>query len=783
MALDPIKYETFYQKLDKAVNEGKEIVRYLSAGVITREAGEVQEAIYLPNGEAALIASGILMHIMNVTRVVRYMNANQYAAKDIGIYEGDQFINNDAYIGGMHNPDTGCVAPLFHEGKLIGYVAAISHTTEIGSIEVGGMSPSAVEAVHDGIHLPAVKLVERGLMRRDVMGLILRAVRDQTSAELDIRARLAGNDKTMKLVAELIEEFGLPFFEEALERLVDDAEAFARDRIRTLRPGVYRARAYDENSGLREKLAMMEVELEVTEAGDLIVRLPVVSPENRSYNNAYLPAVEATVFYYTLELLLYDCRWNSGLARAIKIADVPAGSRLNASPNASVGYATVGISTVFGDAFSVCLSRALYSAGRLNDVVGPSTCGNGTIAGGTNQYGDISVHVIMSHGTPRATGARIDKDGIDSSVTMYNPWTFISDVESEETLLPIIHLFRAHRPDSGGFGKFRGGTGVESLTMVYGSDSISMNHYGAGKRIASNQGMFGGYPGPAAFFDWMPESNIAEVIADGGEIPRSSGTALSEYFKGECITGQISVTSGERMLKTGAMFYNTTNGGGGGLGDPIERDPELIVKDVINKMATLEIAQKAYSVAINPETLEIDRQKTTQLRAERRKERLQRGIPGADYLGQLVKAREERRLPGAALDLIDETKSFSPHFGAELEQEKKLAAAGLKPIGKFKVVKKLLGLTPYVDIVEDEQGRKLAVCSNCGFGYCEATDNFKYYCLIHEREPAHFHSGRLAYDKDWCVFREFYCPSCAAQIEVETIAPGAPILRDYQLKF
>ena len=151
--LDPVQYEVFYQRLDKLLNEAKEVLRYLSGSVITREAGEVQEAFYLPNGEASHIAAGILMHIMNVTRVIRYMDANDYASEDIGVYEGDQFINNDAYLGGMHNPDIGIIEPIFYKGKHIGYLAGISHTTEVGGVDVGGMPPAATEAIHDGIHL------------------------------------------------------------------------------------------------------------------------------------------------------------------------------------------------------------------------------------------------------------------------------------------------------------------------------------------------------------------------------------------------------------------------------------------------------------------------------------------------------------------------------------------------------------------------------------------------------------------------------------------------------
>lgn len=185
--LDPIKYEILYSKLTHALNDAKETVRYLSSSTIVREAGESQSAFYLPTGEGVDIVAGILMHFLNVTRAIRYMNQQEYFKEGIGVYDGDMFINNDTYIGGMHLPDISQIVPLFHNRELFGYVATISHTSETGGIEPGGTCPSAKDAWHDGLHLPALKLVEKGVMRRDVLNLILRAVRTPTQMEIDIK--------------------------------------------------------------------------------------------------------------------------------------------------------------------------------------------------------------------------------------------------------------------------------------------------------------------------------------------------------------------------------------------------------------------------------------------------------------------------------------------------------------------------------------------------------------------------------------------------------------------
>ena len=119
--LDAIKYELLYQKLDAACNEAKDIVQYLSGSVIAREAGEIVTAFYLPeSGEAASLACSILMHIMTTTRAIQYMGDQRYA-EDIKINPDDQFLSNDAYIGGMHVPDFVMVAPLFYGDELVGW--------------------------------------------------------------------------------------------------------------------------------------------------------------------------------------------------------------------------------------------------------------------------------------------------------------------------------------------------------------------------------------------------------------------------------------------------------------------------------------------------------------------------------------------------------------------------------------------------------------------------------------------------------------------------------------
>ncbi|WP_206808768.1 hydantoinase B/oxoprolinase family protein [Paradesulfitobacterium ferrireducens] len=781
--LDPVKYEIFYNRLSHILNEGKEVLRYLSGSTIAREGGEVAQAFYLPTGEAVHIACGILMHILNVTRVIRYMRANNYEAEDIGIYDGDQFINNDAYIGGMHAPDMANVAPIFYNGELIGYTASISHTTETGGIEPGGMCPSALEAVHDGIHLPALKLIERGRMKQDVFNMILRSVRDPRAMELDIRARIAANERVRQRILELIEEVGPEFFITACKQLVHDAAEQLRAKVKMLKPGVYKARIYNDTVGvLGDKLAIIQVELGVTKEGELHVKVPVVSPQVRGFNNSYLPAVEASVFYTLLVEMAYDLRWNSGISDIVHI-EVPEKSRLNADEKQSVGYATVGIAQAFTNALTEAIGRAYFASGQKEEVMASGAvvcCG---IWGGIDQYGRPCGNILSQVWPASGSGGRHGRDGIDSSFQLFNPWSYSADTEGEEVLMPVLHWSAYQRPDSGGYGAFRGGCGISAIDIVHGSERIETYVIGTGGKIPINQGIFGGYPGGSVYSDRINNSNFFELM-NTKQLPYTF-KELRKKVKGEYVPGPPSIPS--RLSRPGDIIMYSSIGGGG-LGDPLERNPQSIVDDIKNGVATLEISQKVYCVALNPQTLEINQEETKALREAKKRERLRQGVPAITLLRSLVQKRKERQISEVAQSYLDELTEFSTAFKQELEHEEKISALNWEPIGRVGDVEKLFELTPYVNVGKTVDGKLVTYCGKCGFIYGGVKDNFKLFTLVYERDPQEVYPGdesgdRMAPDKDWCILREFYCPGCGTQIEVEATPPGTPFISNYSINF
>ena len=774
--LDPVKYELFYSRLQEALFDAKEAIRMLSASEIVREGGESMECVCLPDGESVLVSSGLLAHVASVTHNIRHMIDEKYD-EDIGIYKGDQFICNDCHIGGMHIPDMMLISPLFYDNRLIGWLGNGTHIPEVGAIEPGGIPASATEFWHEGICLPGVKIVERGKVRRDVMNMMRRAVRDPRGIDIDTRAKIAGNERARKNILEIIDEFGIDFYEAATRQLFLDAESQARKKIMGLAKGTFRARCYtDCVSANIQKLRMVELTFDITEDGAINITAPVVSPQGMGYNNCAFPALEGLIFCTLLWQIFYDARWNSGCLKALKF-DIPKGSMISADESAAVAYAPIGIGMQVMSCVNDIISRSSFISGGFGDIMAPCSFLNAILAGGLDRYGRNCAAALTS-AMMTGGGARYQKDGHDTSVTEWNPWTDFGDAEASEIKVPVFHLGRRHIPDSGGPGKYRGGSAGETTVSIHASPFAVVGHMAAGGYVTGVQGIYGGYPPPKTSLFIARDTDYLERAKKREPIPHGVKELLDIYGDKvqELYPAYIMTPTTENDIIASQCW------GGGGSGDVIERDTEAIVSDIKDKLLSFETAKDVYCVAVDPETLEVNEEETLKMREAKKKERLSQGIPGQKFISGLVDKRENRDFPKPMLDFFDELNSYSPGFREQLAFEKGFADRDIHEID-IRPVKDVLDLTPYTKVVEDEKGEKYTVCSQCGHVYCRAEENFKLYSLIYDRDPKEIQKGYLGPDKDWMIYREFYCPGCGSQIEMEGTAACCPILHNVELKF
>jgi acetone carboxylase gamma subunit len=317
--------------------------------------------------------------------------------------------------------------------------------------------------------------------------------------------------------------------------------------------------------------------------------------------------------------------------------------------------------------------------------------------------------------------------------------------------------------------------GAQNIFTPHQSPVTFFGLTGSGGYLSQVQGIYGGYPTPAGSLDIVWDSDIFERAKKNLEIPVT--LEQLDLFKGR--RESVYPSAASKPLKPGDL-YCVQYWGGGGSGDPIERDPQAVAQDLENQRTHWESAEKVYCVKIDRQTLKVDEEQTRKLREKRRQERLQQGIPGKKYVQQMVEKRKKGNLPDVVKAFLAEMTQFSGGFRKELEFEEHFAARPEKTYAKV-TGKELFKLTPYVKVIKAGDGKELLVCSECGHVFCEAAENFKLYCLIYDRDPAEVYLMNKAPNKDWMIFREFYCPECAAQVEVEGTPVGTPIIHTYEL--
>ena len=613
--LDPVRYEIFRHRLFHILEEGRLAMKMVSGSPVVVEGGETMCALYASDGTPILTAAGILLHCTGAMDFIR--KAIEWFEDDPGINEGDQFYFNDPYIGGQHLPDQMVVKPVFYQGRRIAWTGSMMHTSETGGIEPGGMSPSAKEIFHEGVRIRGLKIVEGGRFRKDVFQTIVQQTRDPHLVGLDIKARIAAVNVCARRYLELAEKFGAPFVAEASRRIIEDSEKMSRARLRELPDGTWRSRLYADTIGNREQPVLVQCTL--TKRADAITfDYTGSSPQVDGSVNATLSGCWGDLFVVLASQLFWDVSWNGGMFAPVRLV-APEGSVMNCTFPAATGVTTNSVGCLITAVAHECIAKLLYVAGRLEDVNsswrGPAST---PIFGGINQYGGPCIGVILD-AFGAGTGATPTRDGVDTGGNMMNPTSCISDVEILELNLPLLYLARRNGADTQGYGTYCGGMGPEMVYMIYGTQVMHMGLVGLGKKTPPNWGMFGGYPGAPqeAMFvrhsdirEWFAQSRCPRTYDDmkqlqGEHIYPSASTRVSPLSEYDVLLGRI--------------------GAGGGYGDPLDRDPDRVVRDVRRHALSRAVAEGIFGVVLDPRTGAPDAAATKARREALRAERLREG--------------------------------------------------------------------------------------------------------------------------------------------------------------
>jgi len=573
--IDPILASVFQRRFKSITEEMGLTLLRTTRSPILNEARDFVTGIYDARGRMLEQTEYIPVLAFAIQPALK----NVIAYFDGDIYPGDVIIHNDVFSGGNQNADVAIMKPVFYDESLVGWTVCKGHQADIGGAVGGGYNPEAREVWQEALRITPVKIFDKGEFRKDVWDLIFANIRYSIVQE-DIKAEIGGCNVGERGLVSLIGKYGLDTFLNHVEYLFDSTEKMVRNEIRGIPDGTYHGESFVFYDGIHEG-SKMKINLNVIVQGDEITfDYTGSSPQTEGFVNAPFAATASAVLLTFLMLINPDIPHNEGILRPIHI-HVPEGSFLNAKFPAATTFGN-SITGPNSDAIFRAFAEALpekVSAG-WNRFMGFNFTGYDPRK--KKNYVDILFLALKG-----GSGAVYMADGYDH-IGLINcaGGILAQDYEMFEIHDPHFLLKHEYLPDSGGAGKWRGGLGVETVFRAYG-EKLTGIAYGDGlDEEARAFGLFGGKSGSI---------NLVTLMYPSGE--------------------EKTVKSKEiiRDIPTNAIFRELA-GGGGGYGDPFERDAGLVAEEVKDGVISLEQARDLYGVSVHPSDFTVDYEETARLR-------------------------------------------------------------------------------------------------------------------------------------------------------------------------
>ena len=651
---NPIEYEKIWSRLRGGLVSARETAANISASVVVRELGELCFGLYTPEGDSITLSTGIMAHIHTMSMAIKHMVRSEYEDNP-GIAHGDIFVNNDPQLGDVHNADVQEFLPIFWDGELVGWAAGVTHEIDVGAPQPCGLPIGSVSRYEDGFILSCKKVGRDDRLDRDYERRSESATRMPFYWVLDEKCRISGCQMIRGTVLSLIKEIGVDAYKTFIREVIEDTRRNFVARIKeTLVPGTYRSPSFMDVPHAGDKGRMPDYaavnslmhcpfELEVDAEGSFDIVLEGASKWGFHSFNCTPSGLQSGLWVTLCQTLVPHEKVNDGAYLATSFR-TPHGSWSNPD--------NLSVSNTFSWAFLIpCfsglvhnISRGFASRGYLEEVLAayPYT-GNVTLGGGVNQYdhdGSWTNFEVSSCGI----SARWGTDGETGCAAVWNPEGDMGDVEAWELMEPALYLGRNIRPNTGGLGRRRGGSGYESIRMIYGtSDQVLYN--GGNGHVFMTSGLFGGYPCSAGYrqsikgTDMVARTQAGRPYPTHDQDPTDSG--IINQTEGRCERDSTCWHLPDPH-KEYDIYLSVVNGGHG-VGDVLEREPKSVVEDMDGGYILPRFAD-THGVVANQNDAgkwSPDFTATRQRRDSLREERLKRSLSVEDWMAS-QRARVEK---------------------------------------------------------------------------------------------------------------------------------------------
>ena len=634
--VDPLEVDRIRKRLAGALDEGYEMCEAQGAAPGAKW-GDLTTAVYTAAGDVTYLSChGVIAFSAILHHPIRYIMKYWKDEPTVGIHDGDGFIHNDARYGNVHNTDQSMIMPVIRDGNIIAWVAATIHEGENGACEPGGMPSGSETPFDDGLRMSPFKIVERGELRRDLLTFLQHSVRDPKLQLADLKVKIASVQRIKQRIDKLIDEVGVETFVAALRITVEDVEAEVKRRIRELPDGTVQFNQFMDST-LKENI-LIKFACKITVKGEnMTIDLRGTGPEilNRAFNSP-LCSVKSMMMQAILAFWWPDLpRCTSAMSPIEIISDEHTWA--DAGYDAPMGQSLQASFRGFSALQAPWAKLQFANPEKFSNVIAPwFNQINTFLWGGVNQHGDQLGNLCADlNGMPG--GAKPFLDGEDAVSPLFCAMADTAEQEVMEEEVPFMQLVAKRLVrDNMGFGKHTGGMGYEMIVASEGTPLWGFMTVTSGSKFSSIYGTFGGYGCGAYPLSMVKGINFYDIVRkDPSKFDLSIEKVMNEqpFEGGKYQTAHMGLQFD--VAKDGEL-YMISQGAGGGYGDPLDRDPAAVVKDLELNRISPKVATEIFAVAWESETYILDDEGTDELRAAARSARLDRGKPYAEFVEEFV---------------------------------------------------------------------------------------------------------------------------------------------------
>ncbi len=581
ITLDPVTFEVLKNSFITTVDQmAEQVLRTCYSFVIYNR--DFSSALNDANGDS--IAQGnqdIAVHVGTL----------HHTCKDvIRVFKGDMapgdvYMINDPYAGGTHFNDVRLIRPIFANDEIIAFSQSNGHWSDVGGSVPGSFDVLAKEMFREGLRITPIRIVERGILREDVANMIAANTRDPKSVIGDMRAQAEATRVAEREILRLVEKYGKETVVTGFKEVQDYVEHATRQRIADLPDGSWETVDYIDRDPARGE-GLIPICVKLTIEGDEVTYDFTGSHGTIStlYNSAFGGTFSAVVA--GMKTYFPDLPLNSGFYRPIKVI-APENSIVDAQwPVAVTGFLMPFekiMNSIYEIWSDIMPERAIACAFNLEYL----------LTGGRDTRHESKPIFMFYDWLPGGWGGRATKDGCNVTTACFGTGLQTQPIEGQERLSPILANEFEIQCDSGGPGKYRGGAGVVKTSTLREAEDAVLS-YICDRERAIVWGIKGGLPSiPHGLWVKRSGANDREWL----------GTIFSD----------VDISSGD--------VFSRPTAGGGGLGDPLERNPNAVLLDVEDDYVSVERAKKDYGVVLKviDEDLahfEIDKEATVIARRE-----------------------------------------------------------------------------------------------------------------------------------------------------------------------